>query len=286
MRRCTKCLWLACALVAAGCTPPGSGTFAVRFSGGEAVRGFAPTQLEDGWAISFDRYLVSTGELELSRAGGERLSRTEHFVVDLTQGQVEAFRWADVPAGRWNVAVSVMPPDDTSTLLADAASEVEVMRANNWGTFVSGRATKTGIGSVTFELGLPINHRYSDCLNGADGTAGLVVGDGATETLEVTTHVDHLLYDKLGTHRGVKLRFDAWARGGEAGITLETLAAQDLLDLRGNDGGPLVDSTGARVVYDPGPYDVRTLAQFVAQSMTDQTHLNGGGVCTTTQRAK
>jgi hypothetical protein len=281
----SKYLGAVIALALAGCGPAGRGTFVVRVSGGETARGFAPSLLEDQWAVTFDKYLVSTGDIELSRASGEKLGREERHVVDLTRGSVEAFRWREVPAGRWNVAFSVLPPDDGATLVNVDRTDVDVMRANGWAYLIEGRATKSGVGTFTFRVGLRVSHRYSDCLNGFDGTAGLVVGDGATEVLELSIHVDHLLYDRLGTHRGVKLRFDAWTRGGEQGITLATLHQQDLLDLRGRDGGPLLDASGARVVYDPGPYAVRYLDEFVAQSLTDQAHLNGGGVCTVTPRS-
>lgn len=275
-----KSVFVAIALALAGCGPAGQGTFVVRLSGGEAARGFAPSLLEDDWAIGFDKYLVSTGDLELSQAGGERLKRDERFVVDLTRGRVEALRWGQVPSGRWNVAFSVLPPGDASQLVDVDRADVDEMRTNGWAYLIEGRATKTGAGTFRFRVGLPVAHRYTDCINGLDGTAGVVVGDGATEALELTTHVDHLLYDRLGTHRGVRLRFEAWTRGGDQGITLATLHQQDLLDLRGRDGAPLVDAAGARVVYDPGPYDVRHLDELVAQSITDQAHLNGGGVCT------
>jgi hypothetical protein len=158
------------------------------------------------------------------------------------------------------------------------------MRTRGWAYLVEGRATKTGVGSYPFRVGLPLNHRYSQCTNGLDGTQGLVVGDGATENVEITVHVDHMLYDKLGTHRGVNLRFEAWTAmtAPDSVLTLESLMQQDLLNLKAPGGGALIDADGSRVVYDPGSFEARTLDQFVAQSLKDQAHLNGGGLCTVT----
>jgi hypothetical protein len=273
---------LALALVA--CGPQGTGTFQVTVSGGErAERGFAPTLLKDRWAITFTKYIVSVGDVEATREG-RRLERPGMHVVDVQRGTRTAFTWADVPAGRWDVAFSMRPPTDDATLHEVNAEDAAEMKQNGWAYLFEGRATKTGVGSYPFRIGMPLNHRYTRCTNGLDGTMGLVVGDGATETLEMTMHVDHMLYDKLGTHRGVNLRFEAWTALAppDGLLTLEFLQRQDILNLKGRDGGPLLDADGSRVVYDPGSFDVRTLDQFVVQSLKDQAHLNGGGLCTVT----
>jgi hypothetical protein len=90
-----------------------------------------------------------------------------------------------------------------------------------------------------------------------------------------------MFYDRLGTHRGVQLRFEPFAAtaGADRVITSEGLAPKQLLDLRGMQGGGLLDSGGKPTVYEPGASDVRTLWEFVTQSIVAQTHLNGGGVC-------
>jgi hypothetical protein len=266
----------------AGCGPAGRGTFQVTVSGGErAERGFAPTLLKDRWAVTFSKYLVSVGDLEATREG-ERLTRPGIHVVDLHAGTRRALSWPDIPPGRWDIAFSMKPPPAEVSAEGVSATDLDEMRTRGWAVLFEGRATKTGFGSMPFRIGLPLGHRYSRCTNGLDGTLGLVVGDGATETLELTMHVDHMLYDKLGTHRGVNLRFEAWTALAPMNglLTLESLQRQDLLNLKDSTGGPLLDADGTRVVYDPASFDVRTLDEFVAQSLKDQAHLNGGGLCT------
>jgi hypothetical protein len=277
------CWWLLTLLCA--CGPAGEGRFVVRMSGGERVeRGFAPSLLRDGWAVTFEKYLVSSGALALTREQTV-LRRPDVWLVDLQKGARETTTWAELPAGRWNVSFSVLPPDEATQLLDVSEADAAEMRANGWATLVEGTATRTGVGSFPFRVGLPLAHRYTNCTNGLDGTLGLVLADGATETLELTTHDDNQLNDRLGTHRDVQLRFDAWTRDVPATgrITLDSLRGQDLLDLRARDGATLRDDDGTPVVYDPGSYAVRTLDAFVAQSLTDQAHLNGGGLCTVTR---
>lgn len=272
------------AVLATGCGPQGGGTFQVRVAGGErAERGFAPTLLKDRWGITFTKYVVSVGDLEATRERN-RLDRPGIHVVDVQKGSTNIFAWTELPPGRWDIAFSMRPPTEDATVHGVDAADVAEMRERGWAYLFEGRATKTGVGSHRFRVGLPLNHRYTRCTNGLDGTMGLVVGDGATETLEMTMHVDHMLYDKLGTHRGVNLRFEAWAALAppDGLVTLEALQRQDLLNLKGLGGGPLLEGDATRVVYDPGSFDVRTLDQFVVQSLKDQAHLNGGGLCTVT----
>lgn len=264
----------------------GTGDVRVMVSGEEgAQRGYPASLLQDGWTIRFDRYLVSLGDFTLTSAEGEQRVSDAHLLVDLQKGDVELGRLAGLPAGRWGVGFRVSPPE-ARTVLPDGHVSLEdaaMMRAKGYAYWLEGEAVKPQVGSFRFQLGLPVDERMVDCTNGADGTLGVVIPEGSMAEAEITVHVEHLFYDRLGTHKGVKLRFDAFAAaaGEDKLITLEDLAGQDLLDLRGLDGGELLDAQGQPVVYEPGAFSVRTLREFVTRSVVDQAHLNGGGVCLT-----
>jgi hypothetical protein len=250
-----------------------------------ARRGYPASLLQDGWTIRFDRYLVSLGDFTLTSAEGERRGLDAHLLVDLQKGDVELGRLTGLPAGRWGVGFRVSPPE-AGTVLPDghvSPEDAAMMSARGYAYWLEGEAVKPLVGTFRFQLGLPVDARMVDCTNGADGTLGVVVPEGSTAEAEITVHVEHLFYDRLGTHKGVKLRFEAFAAvaGEDRLITLEDLARQELLDLRGMDGGELVDAQGQPVVYEPGAFDVRTLREFVTRSVVDQAHLNGGGVCQT-----
>lgn len=261
------------------CGPGADGS--VRFSvwAEERVeRGYPASLLADRWAITFDRYLVSLGEVTLSREG-QTLSAPRRVVVDVQKGRQPSHDFAVVPPGRWNVGYVITPPSDEAEAGEQvSADDVVRMRTNGWSYLLEGRATKTGVGSFEFSVGFPVEARAVECTNGVDGTLGLIVGDGRQTDAELTIHAEHMLYDRLGTHRDVQLRFDAWAFEAPP-ITREALQRQSLLSLKGRDGGPLLDSEGAPVVYQPGSYAVDTLDAFVLQSLKDQVHLNGGGLC-------
>ncbi len=264
------------------CGPGAEGS--VRFSvwAEERVeRGYPATLLADRWAITFERYLVSLGEATLSR-DGEVLTSPRRVVANLQRGRQPTHAFEGVPAGRWNVGFVVEPPGDAAEVGEGATgADVARMRAEGWSYLLEGRATKTGVGTFSFSVGFPLRVRGVECTNGVDGTLGLIVGEGRETDAELTVHAEHMLYDRLGTHRDVQLRFDAWAfeATADAPITREALQRQSLLSLRGRGGGALVDEAGAPVVYEPGSYAVDTLDDFVLQSLRDQVHLNGGGLC-------
>ncbi|WP_224368397.1 hypothetical protein [Hyalangium versicolor] len=266
------------------CSPVATGETRVQMSGEKGAQDGYPSHLfQDDWSVRFTKYLVAVGDFTLTSSTGEAHASSRHVLVDLQKGDVELTRLADLPAGRWNAGFAVRPPTEDTELPDGNVSpeDLTLMRTRGYSYWVEGEAVKVGEGVLQFAFGFPVNARMVDCVNGVDGTQGIIVPENSTAEAEVTIHVEHMFYDRLGTHRGVKLRFEPFAAvaGADKVISSEDLATQQLLDLRGMDGGELLDNEGKPVVYEPGAYNVRTLWEFVTQSIVDQAHLNGGGVC-------
>ncbi|HZH17553.1 MAG TPA: hypothetical protein VE057_24580 [Archangium sp.] len=273
------------ALAGTSCEPVAEGDVRVTMSGGDGTqRGYPSHLFQDGWSVQFTKYLVSLGDFTLTSAAGEQRVSGEHVLVDVQKGDIPLTELKGLTAGRWSVGFRVGPPREDTKLPDGSVSDEDLamMRERGYSYWVEGVAVKGGVGVYTFRMGFPVSAHMVDCVNGVDGTLGLVVPESSVAEAEVTIHAEHMFYDRLGTHRGVELRFDAFAATADADkvITPEGLAGQRLLDLRGLDGGELKDAQGRPVVYEPGAYTVRTLQEFVTQSIVDQAHLNGGGVCT------
>jgi hypothetical protein len=262
------------------------GDVRVTLSGGDGTqRGFANHLFQDGWSVQFTKYLVSVGDFTLTSASGDTHAVSEHVLVDVQKGDVPLTGLTGLAAGRYGVGFQVSPPEERTVAGASVSPEdLALMRERGFSYLVEGRAQHRDptLGVYTFRMGFPVRTRMVDCINGADGTQGIVVPENSVARAEVTIHAEHMFYDRLGTHRGVQLRFEAIAATADPGraITPEGLGTQDLLDLRGLDGGELKDAQGQPVVYLPGAYALRTLQEFISQSIVDQAHLNGGGVCT------
>ena len=231
----------AAALLLSACDPVGTGTLSVTVNGEEGTqRGYPSTELADGWSISFDSYLVSLADLRpAGRDGGVASALETPVVVDLHAGAPQVATLEGLPTGRLRLDYALLPPTAATVVPAGVdAALVEEMRAGGWTYLLQGVATKPSRPAVRFKLGLPAPVRMEDCTSGVDGTQGVVIPASSTAEAELTLHAEHLFYDRLGTHAGVQLRFEALAAaaGEDALLTFEELASQSVLAPRGFDG--------------------------------------------------
>ena len=244
-----------------------------------------------GWTIRFDHIVASLGRLRVAARDGEvAYEGTDTYLAELTTDDPMVVELHDLTARRWDVLdFQVVPADDGAVLLNEIEPEVVAhMTSEGLTYFYEGTAERDGM-RFTFRYGLKNPTRNSNCTNGNDGTQGVVVGDASVTTTELTVHLDHLFWDKLGAEQ-TRMRFDAMAAAdaadlggnGDRVITYDELSNQRLSDMQGMDGGPLVDLDGAPIVYDPGttPLSEPTLRGFVAASTATQVHINGLGFCT------
>ncbi len=291
-----KMRWLGVVIVAAaiGCGDEGDGegSVLVRVSGeGAAKVGYpyekngARIAFVDGFRVQFSKVLTSVAAVRLASADDRvALDEPGGLVVDLHEGDPVLYETAGIAARRWDrFSFRIVPPDASAKAVGEVdPSDLERMRAGGFAYWVEGTAERGGA-TYRFAWGLANPVRATNCTNGVDGTDGLVVRRSATTVAEITIHLDHLFWDTLGTEIS-KLRFEAIAaaRGDDDVVTWEELGKQNLDDLRGLDGGPLLDEQGRRLVYDPGavPLPDRTLQSFILATSASQAHLNGTGLCT------
>ena len=257
------------ALSLGACAAP-TGDLIVRISGEDAAEeGFRAADFADGWDITLDKVLVSVGHVTLSQEGVDAESQPELLadaVVDLHGGTQTLGTLTAVPAGRWDFGFEIGAPAADATASAGVAvADVTAMHEAGYAYWIEGTATLAER-SVDFRLGFPVDAVYSECTNGVDDTDGVVVQAGAEEGAEITLHLEHFFYDKLGTHAGVSLRFEALA----AAAGDDDILDNDELD------AVLVSSVS---VYDPGSADVTNLHDFMTQAASEMAHLNGEGIC-------
>ncbi|WP_437605387.1 hypothetical protein WMF20_30240 [Sorangium sp. So ce834] len=268
------------------------GSLALRVSGEDAAKKGYPVlkngrelAFVDGWTVTFDKFIVSLGDIELRGADGASAFKDESiYVADLHRGDPTIAVFEGLEARRWErFSLKTLPATpDAVNLNGVSQDDVERMASNGYNYWIEGAATKGGE-AYTFSWGLVNPTRNSNCTNGLDGTDGFVVKSHATTEAEITVHVDHTFWDTLGSEVA-DLRFDAIAAaaGADGHIDFEELDAQRLSDLKGLGGGPLLDESGAPIVYNPGsiPLEARTLKHFVLAASASQAHINGLGLCT------
>lgn len=169
-----------CALgLIAGCGDAGDGSVRVTAYGESFIEdGIPAASVDDGWAITFDRFEVAARDIVVAGAAIEVAS-----AVDLA-----------LPSGGAGHELGVAPA---------AAGR------HGGGRFVLGRLEVEGSATrdavvKTFSWVFDAPTAYRDC------ETRTLVEDGTTGTFQITVHADHLLYDSLVADEP-GLRFQALA---------------------------------------------------------------------------
>ncbi len=256
------------------------------YNEGEVTHAFA-----DGWELRFDKYVIAIGDIELAEQDdGTVIEKwTDLKVIDLARSAAgkEALVTIDsIPARRFDLGFSIKAPTKTNILSTADTEDLDLMIENNWSFLVEGEAYHPEKQrTVKFSFGFPIATRYFECINGKDSTQGIAVEADKTTGAYIYSHGIHLFWDTLAAG-DEDLRFDAFAAmaGEDNLVTEEELKNQELIDLKDENGNPLPDASGKRVVYDDGgllPPDKWSLYHFVEYAARASMHFNGVGLCKT-----
>lgn len=277
--------------IALGCTgmacsssdPTGSGgegTLVFTTWGEEYIEDEIPADPDggfvDGWSVSYDKFLVSFQNIVVADASGDEAGGMEaSMLFDNTLPGVKSIIELDgVAAKAWDRVSYEIAPVTEDTELSEGVPESDktLMIDGGYSLYVSGVGTKDDV-EKRFQWGFAIGTRYEECQAEADGRveAGVVVTNNATLEAELTTHGDHLFYDRLQSSPDpsvlTSLRFEGLASADaddDGMITLEELNATPL-DVR---------------TYDPSGLSAATMGAFVTSLARTVGHFRGEGECT------
>jgi hypothetical protein len=233
----------------------------------------------DGWTLHYDKFLVVFRNIRVAddadRVGAELEGSL--FVDNTVPGEKELTVFRDLTAKHWTrVSYQITPPDGETQVVSGDPDDLQMMVDAGYSVYVEGYAEKTtdsGTVRKTFHWGFDTSTQYQDCEQPAEsGQAleGLVVTNGGNDITELTTHGDHLFYDRLMASPNpaiqTSLRFDekAAADTDEDGeITLDELFATRI-DVR---------------LYDPSGLDAPSLGAFMTSLARTIGHYRGEGEC-------
>jgi hypothetical protein len=179
-----------------------------------------------------------------------------------------------VAAKAWDqVSYEIAPVTKDTQLSASATQDDKrIMLDGGFSFYVDATATK---GDMTkhYSWGFAIGTRYQECHSEQAGKdeAGVVVTNNSEVEVQLTTHGDHLYYDRLQASSdpaiATSLRFD-------------TLAAAD----KDEDGELTLDELDAAPLnvrlYDPSGLGAATQGAFVTSLARTIGHFRGEGECT------
>lgn len=273
---------VALALVAVACSSSSSsdGVGTAKFTtwGEEYIEREIPSaDVEDGWTIKYDRFLVVLGDVSVGSKGAAPVAKmpgTKLFDMH-APGEKSVVDFSSLPAKAHDHVSYMIKPAAQDTALADGATEADkqAMIAGGFSIYVEAKATK-GAETIAFKWGFKTATLYDNCVGEIAGkeTEGTVVTNGGTDTIQLTIHGDHLYYDDLQA-KEAKVRFDAIAGADTSPkdgiVTLDELAAVKLTAIP-KEKGPYGTGSAAGVA---------DLRQFVEALSRTVGHFRGEGEC-------
>lgn len=229
----------------------------------------------DGWSVQYDKFLFTYHDIQVADQDGKvGAKQTGSLVVDNAVPGVKALlSFTELPAKGWSqVSYAVRPATASSVLIAGDPADLALMVERGLSVYVKGTATQ-GERRLTFAWGFGSSTEYRDCKSEVGGRTqlGIVIKPNVTDVSELTTHGDHLFYDRLRVSPNpsvpTRLRFEERAAAdanGDGELTLEEL-----------DAAP-IDVTK----YDPSGLPATTYGGFMRQLVRSVGHFRGGGECT------
>jgi hypothetical protein len=263
------------------CGDEGTGTVKFTTWGEEYIENEIPADPKgedgfiDGWTVRYDKFLITFHEIKVANDKGEVAATMagSRLVDNAKPGKKELVTFSGLPAKAWNrVSYQVKPATAASELVGASAADRDFMVANGYSFYGEGFASKDGV-KKTYRWGFKTATQYSECKSAEESgkaTDGVVVTNGGIDVSELTTHGDHLFYDRLKASPdpaiATVLRFDEKAaadKNGDNEVTLEELSATPI-DVR---------------KYDPSGFEAATLGDFVAALTRTIGHFRGEGEC-------
>ncbi len=276
------------------------------------VEGLSPgsevESIRDGWTVSFEKYLITVGGVDLHLVTDEsvKAEAPDQFVVDLTTVEDTGLAlWSveGIREGRWDFNYST---EDADAMRHESVSDsdFEAMNDAGWTHFVVGTLTKedgvscppeafadvpdgrTSTGEnaggdrcydnpeIRFAFGADAATTYGPCE--IDGVPGLSTTAGETTTIAITIHGDHLFFNGFpeGTEGGV-LRLAQWL--ADSDLNLDGEVTREELEVIAPGDLPVID---ARYQLGGSPITpLDSMATYVTAQLKTQGHFQGEGEC-------
>ena len=238
----------------------------------------------DGWSVKYSKFLVVFGGVTVTDQALSSPAYTQSgtiLVNNVNAGVKELFSFPAPARAYDRVSYQIVPATADTTLVGVDAADHDFMVQNKYRLYVEGTATK-GTVSKTFKWGFTGVVSYTGCKSEDYGkeTEGIVVTNGGTDTTQLTTHGDHLFYNRLQADPAkvvpTTLHFDPLASADDADtgnqdgeVTLEELAKVSL-------SGLLAEPYN----YNPSGLPATNLRALVEELSRTVGHFRGEGECT------
>ncbi|WP_437875584.1 hypothetical protein [Sorangium sp. So ce513] len=245
--------------------------------------GTGPENIADGWRVTYEKFLVTVGNVRAARSDAEEtLSDPSVFVLDLKNAPATRYVIAEfdgVSAVRWDRFGFDLPNarEGVKSLSPTAEGDVALMVENGYSVYFEGSIAKEGGEScprgeacvpaeeVRFRWGLSAGTSFDDCAT-EDELPGFSVPTGGTIAVKPTIHGDHWFFNNITAGAEITKRYAQYIADcdldGDGETTIEELKEVRVAEVFGEEynlGGGLGPIESA---YDYVVAQARTLGDF------------------------
>jgi hypothetical protein len=170
--------------------------------------------IQDGWTVKYDRYLVAVGNFRARRSDtGDAISDSNVYIADLkaapTSGYVAA-ELTGIAAVRWDKFGYDIPNAKAGArpLAPTSQADADFMIQNGYSVYFEGYGEKEGT-KISFKWGFAAGTSFDDCAS-SDGALGFAVPAGGTVQIKPTLHGDHQYFDNVTQGVEITKRLAQW----------------------------------------------------------------------------
>lgn len=187
--------------------------------------GTGDENIQDGWTVTYQKYLITIGNFRASRSTqpADSLSEPKIYVLDMKNLPAGGFLLAQfdgAAAQRWDKVGYDMPNASAATACATGvtAFDCNLMKTSRYSLYIEGTMTKpdgrscrpdapadcVNRTSLTFKWGFNAGTAFDDCAP-PSGDAGFAVPTGGVASVKPTIHGDHWFFTSF-VHEEAKRR--------------------------------------------------------------------------------
>ena len=237
-------------LALAACHARGTGTVQVFIEAEDTITdgldpGDGEEDIVDGWAVRYDKFLVTIGDFHARPSDDDALGFTDDavYIADLKRlpaGGLILTEFSDA-ALRWDHVGYSLPDADERAEAAAGLADADHARmvAGGYSLYVEGEIRKADGRSclpgdpdacapapvVRFAWGLRAGTSFADCA-GPDGVAGFAIPAGGTVQVKPTVHGDHWFFTTLTQGAEITRRRAQWIADADLDRDGETTLAE------------------------------------------------------------
>lgn len=269
--------------------------------------GESAENIRDGWNVTFDKYVVVVGDVDLHFSSDESMEAEAEdiFAVDLTKvpsSGLELWGFDDLKAGRWEFNYSTSGGAH-GALRDDSVSrnDFDEMVDNDWTYLIEGElSNEEGQSCPPASLVEPGNNESNgnesggnECYDAArvqfafgatamagygpceiDEVPGVSVPSGGTQTVAITIHGDHIFFNGFpeGNEGGVR-REAQWL--ADCDLNLDGMVTQEELEAITPAQLPAVED----FQMGGAPIEPTNMYEYIRAQLKTQGHYQGEGEC-------